>query len=97
MNQPTKQQTTISTPYQTNPTTRTQVATWGAVFARQEELLERFACKEYLDILPLMKRHCGYARDNIPQQEDIAAFLQVGFGGGLGVLGGLGVGWGGGA
>ena len=69
----------------------TQVATWGAVFARQEELLERFACKEYLDILPLMKRHCGYARDNIPQQEDIAAFLQVGFGlGGGGFGGGMG-------
>lgn len=53
------------------------MATWGAVFARQEELLERFACKEYLDILPLMKRYCGYAKDNIPQQEDISAFLQV--------------------
>jgi phenylalanine-4-hydroxylase len=47
--------------------TADEVATWGAVFERQEQLLQRFACKEYLDILPLMKRHCGYARDNIPQ------------------------------
>lgn len=84
MNQPVKQTippffpSSLNIPPGKKTHTLTQVATWGAVFARQEELLERFACKEYLDILPLMKRHCGYARDNIPQQEDISAFLQVG-------------------
>lgn len=69
----------IHTPYPLSTTNQTkkQIATWGAVFARQEELLQKYACKEYLEILPLMKRHCGYARDNIPQQEDISAFLQV--------------------
>lgn len=54
-----------------------EIATWGAVFERQEELLQKFACKEYLDILLMMKRHCGYATTSIPQQEDISAFLQV--------------------
>jgi hypothetical protein len=34
---------------------------------RQEELLAKFACKEYLDILPLMKKNCGYSEHNIPQ------------------------------
>jgi hypothetical protein len=31
------------------------------------ELLAKYACKEYLEILPLMQEHCGYAATNIPQ------------------------------
>ena len=53
-----------------------EIRTWGAVFDKQEQLLEKFACKEFLEILPLMKKHCGYSNNNIPQQEDISRFLQ---------------------
>lgn len=47
--------------------TAEEVATWGAVFEKQEAMLQKFACKEYLDILPLMKKFCGYSVNNIPQ------------------------------
>lgn len=42
---------------------------------QQEHLLDKFACKEYLDILSLMKEHCGYNEDNIPQQRAVSEFL----------------------
>lgn len=35
-----------------------------------------FACSEYLNILPLLNKHCNYNRDNIPQQADISRFLE---------------------
>lgn len=41
-----------------------------------EELWDKYACKEYLHSIELMKRHCGYDRNNIPQQQDISEFLQ---------------------
>lgn len=47
--------------------TEAEIATWGAVFQKQEGMLKKFACQEFLDILPLMKKHCGYRVDNIPQ------------------------------
>ena len=36
----------------------------------------QYACREFLHALDLMKKHCGYGRDQIPQQEDISKFLQ---------------------
>lgn len=55
--------------------TMEEVETWGAVWRRQEELLQRHACREYLDILGLMKQECGYGPQSIPQQADITTFL----------------------
>jgi phenylalanine-4-hydroxylase len=55
--------------------TKEEVETWGAVWKRQEELLQRYACREYLDILGLMKEECGYGPQSIPQQTDITMFL----------------------
>lgn len=52
-----------------------EIATWSAVFRRQDELLRRYACREYLDILALMKEECGYGPESIPQQADITRFL----------------------
>lgn len=48
---------------------------WGAVWDKMEGLLEEYACEEYLESLNLMKKHCGYSRTDIPQQEDISTFL----------------------
>jgi len=55
--------------------TKKEVGTWGAVWKRQEELLQKHACKEYLEILGLMKQECGYGPESIPQQADITKFL----------------------
>jgi phenylalanine-4-hydroxylase len=53
-----------------------EVATWTTVWDRMESLWERYACKEYIHSLELMKNHCGYRRDNVPQQQKISEFLQ---------------------
>lgn len=53
-----------------------EVATWAAVWDRMESLWEQYACKEYIHSLELMKKHCGYRRDNVPQQQEISEFLQ---------------------
>jgi phenylalanine-4-hydroxylase len=53
-----------------------EVATWTTVWDRMESLWEQYACKEYVHSLELMKKHCGYRRDNVPQQQEISEFLQ---------------------
>jgi len=56
--------------------TKEEISTWITVWDRMEPLLEKYACKEYLSSLELMKDHCEYSCDNIPQQKDISSFLQ---------------------
>lgn len=53
-----------------------EFATWKAVYERLQDCHRRWACTEYLEMLPQMERFCGYAPDNIPQLEDISEFLQ---------------------
>lgn len=48
---------------------------WSAVWDKMEGLWENYACQEYMHSLKLMKEHCGYSRNNIPQQQDISEFL----------------------
>ncbi|CAB9496196.1 Tryptophan 5-hydroxylase [Seminavis robusta] len=55
--------------------TQNEKDVWSAVWDKMEGLLEQHACKEYLESMELMKKHCGYSRNDIPQQEDISAFL----------------------
>jgi phenylalanine-4-hydroxylase len=52
-----------------------EVAVWTAVWDQMQELWSKYACKEYLASLQLMKEHCQYRRDNIPQQADINDYL----------------------
>ena len=59
------------------PYTAEEVATWGVVWERMEGLLEKHACSEYLTSFNLMKKNCGYGKDNIPQQQDITDFLHA--------------------
>jgi phenylalanine-4-hydroxylase len=53
-----------------------ETATWSAVWDQMEPLWEKYACEEYKHSLELMKEHCGYGREKIPQQQDISAFLK---------------------
>jgi phenylalanine-4-hydroxylase len=41
--------------------------TWGLVYNRLLETQGRYACAEYLSIMPLMQAHCGYCAEKIPQ------------------------------
>lgn len=56
--------------------TEEETFVWSSVWDRMETLWGDYACKEYLYSLDLMKKHCGYDRNNIPQIEDISRFLQ---------------------
>jgi phenylalanine-4-hydroxylase len=56
--------------------TKDEIETWSTVWDRLEEPVKRYACKEYLHSLTLLKQTCGYSRGNIPQQQDISEFLQ---------------------
>jgi phenylalanine-4-hydroxylase len=51
--------------------------TWGTVYRFISKLHKQYACQEYLNIVPLMEKHCGFSDDNIPQVRDISAFLKV--------------------
>jgi len=57
--------------------TAEEQATWTAVWDRLSALTQRHACKEFLDILPQLERHCGYNRSSIPQQGAVSAFLEA--------------------
>lgn len=41
--------------------------TWGLVYNKLLETQGKYACAEYLSIMPLMQTHCGYCADQIPQ------------------------------
>ena len=56
--------------------TDTEVRTWGSVLSKLRGMFNRYACKEYLQIFPLMERECGARVDNIPQICDISDFLR---------------------
>jgi phenylalanine-4-hydroxylase len=66
-----------------------ETETWGVVYERLGRLLPHYACKQYNYILPLMEKNCGYARDNIPQVQDISDFLKECTGFQLRPVGGL--------
>lgn len=53
-----------------------EIKTWGMVYTKLGSLQEKYACREYRDIMPLMEKHCGYGVDNIPQVRDISTFLR---------------------
>jgi phenylalanine-4-hydroxylase len=53
-----------------------EIKTWGLVYSNLESLQDAYACKEYREIMPLMEKHCGYSKSNIPQVKDISDFLR---------------------
>lgn len=52
-----------------------EISTWGTVYSKLKSLQDKYACPEYLKILPLMEKYCGYGENNIPQARDISNFL----------------------
>ncbi|OQV18194.1 Tryptophan 5-hydroxylase 1 [Hypsibius exemplaris] len=56
--------------------TEEEVRTWGTVFGELTKLYPTHACREVMENIPLLIRHCGYRTDNVPQLCDISRFLK---------------------
>ncbi|KAJ0399839.1 hypothetical protein ATCC90586_005381 [Pythium insidiosum] len=69
--------------------TEDEIRTWGMVYKRMKSFWKQYACDEFNYILPLLESNCGYAEDNIPQQQDISNFLKECTGFTLRPVGGL--------
>jgi len=54
-----------------------EVETWGLVWDTMDGLWEKYACKEYKTSVNLLKKHCNYNRNTIPQIGEISSFLQL--------------------
>jgi len=52
-----------------------ETRTWGAVYDRLSECHAKWACSEFLQVVPQMEKYCGYSNSNIPQLADISDFL----------------------
>jgi phenylalanine-4-hydroxylase len=62
---------------------------WSHVYPKLKKLYVGGACAEYNDALDKFEKNCGYAIDNIPQLEDISAYLKSKTGWRLRPVGGL--------
>ncbi|XP_018620877.1 tryptophan 5-hydroxylase 1-like [Scleropages formosus] len=56
--------------------TEEEVKTWGVVYRELTKMYPTHACREYLQNLPLLSKHCDCKEDNIPQLEDVSRFLR---------------------
>ncbi|XP_049695447.2 tryptophan 5-hydroxylase 1 [Helicoverpa armigera] len=56
--------------------TDVEIKTWGIVFRELHKLYQKHACEEYLENWPQLVKYCGYREDNLPQLEDVSAFLK---------------------
>ncbi|KAJ2495928.1 hypothetical protein GGH96_006159 [Coemansia sp. RSA 1972] len=50
--------------------------TWRQVYTRLRDMYPKYACCEFLHVLPLLEQNCTYGPDNISQIEDISRFLK---------------------
>jgi len=53
-----------------------ETRTWGVIYDRLMPLVNKYGCAEHVRLMPLLQENCGYARDNIPQLQDISDFLK---------------------
>ncbi|XP_065171266.1 tryptophan 5-hydroxylase 1-like isoform X2 [Atheta coriaria] len=56
--------------------TEMETKTWGIVLNELYKLYQKHACKEFLENWPQLVKYCGYREDNIPQLQDVNAFLK---------------------
>ncbi|EKX48603.1 hypothetical protein GUITHDRAFT_157502 [Guillardia theta CCMP2712] len=56
--------------------TEEEIATWRTVYDNLEPMTNKFACRQYLDIVAEMRSEGVVTRDRIPQQRDVSAFLE---------------------
>lgn len=53
-----------------------EIETWGCVYTKLVELFPTMACDVHCRVFKLLEKEVGYAKDNIPQLEDISNFLK---------------------
>ena len=56
--------------------TKDEVKVWSHCYSKLKKLYEFGACTEYNEALKQFEKYCGYAENNIPQLEDISAYLK---------------------
>lgn len=54
-----------------------EVKTWGTIYNKLADSHRQHACQEYLTIMKLMEKECGFGPDRIPQVRDISTFLKA--------------------
>lgn len=62
---------------------------WKFVYPKLKKLYAQDACMEHNDAIEQFEKHCGFAENNIPQLEDISAYLKSKTGWRLRPVGGL--------
>ena len=45
------------------------------VYKKLRGYTDKYAVRQYKQVMPMMEKHCGYSEDNIPQLQDISDFL----------------------
>ncbi|XP_059613139.1 tryptophan 5-hydroxylase 1 [Phlebotomus argentipes] len=56
--------------------TEEEIRTWGTVFRELHRLYILHAVPEYMENWPALVKYCGYREDNLPQLQDVSAFLK---------------------
>jgi hypothetical protein len=55
---------------------KAEIETWSTIWDHLRPLQKKHALSVYNKIFPLLEQNCGYAKDSIPQLQDISDFLK---------------------
>lgn len=67
---------TIAEPIPIIHYTQDEVKTWGTIYQKVSDAHRKYACQEYLTIMSMMEKECGFGPERIPQARDISTFLK---------------------
>lgn len=56
--------------------TKIEVETWGAMFDKLTALHPTHACRQFNYVFSLLRENAGFARNNVPQLQEVSEFLQ---------------------